>query len=187
MIAVLLAAACGLAGGCGHSNGAGGTPLVKRQAAGTPGAASALAKDADSEPTDLVSAVSGGGADEGPVGLKFQLGGRPVAGQPVVITLRLVANQALERLEARFLSDDGLTLTQGANFDPAGRMDAGATVDHALTLVPDHDGVYTVMATVTAGAAAEGFSRSFVIPIVVGGALPVSAIATKPILAGKPK
>ncbi len=31
-------------------------------------------------------------------------------------------------------------------------MDAGDSVDHALTLVPDHDGVYTVMATLTTGS-----------------------------------
>ncbi|MEJ0005683.1 MAG: hypothetical protein WDM77_04680 [Steroidobacteraceae bacterium] len=185
---VFAAAAGGLLGACSHSGGGSGAPLIKRHAAGTSAAGNSPADGADSGPTDLVSAVSGGGADEGPVGLKFQLGRRPVSGEPVVITLRLIANQALEHLEARFLSDEGLTLTQGAVFDPEGHMDAGSTIDHSLTLVPDHDGVYTVMATVTAGAAAEGLSRSFVIPIVVGGAaLPVSAPAAKPVVARKPK
>jgi hypothetical protein len=95
-----------------------------------------------------------------------------VAGQPVVVTLRLVANQALEHMEARFLPDDGLVISQGDDFDPQGPLDVGATLDHTLTLVPAHDGVYTVMATVTTGAAAEAVSRSFVIPIVVGSGSP---------------
>jgi hypothetical protein len=53
-------------------------------------------------------------------------------------------------------------------------MEAGASLDHLLTLVPGQDGVYTVMATVTTGPAAEAVSRSFVIPIVVATAPPAS-------------
>jgi hypothetical protein len=176
---MLLAAACALLGACSHSGGDRSTPLVKRHPGGA-GAASSAANNVDPGPTDLVSAVSGSTGD-GPVGLKFQLGQRPVAGQPVVITLRLVANQALEQLEARFHADEGLELTQGGDFDPAGPMEAGATVDHLLTLVPGHDGVYTVRATVTAGSADGALSRSFVIPIVVGEAPPAApAVAAKP-------
>ncbi len=116
----------------------------------------------------MVAAVSGRGGEDGPVGLKFQLGQRPSAGKPVVITLRLVVNQALEHLEARFHPDDGLDISQGADFDPLGHLDAGTALDHTLTLVPAHDGVFTLLATVTTGATAEAVSRSFVIPIVVG-------------------
>jgi hypothetical protein len=104
-----------------------------------------------------------------------------VAGQPVVIVLRLLANQPLEHLEARFHADDGLEIPQGGDFDPEGRLDPGATVDHSLTVVPAHEGVFTVMATITAGLAAEARSRSFVIPIVVGAAgPPADAAAAKP-------
>jgi hypothetical protein len=169
----LLAAACGLLGACGHSGGSSAAPLVKRHSG--PGGANP-ADAADTGPTDLVSAVSGGGED-GPVGLKFQLGQRPVAGQPVTITLRLVANQALDHLEARFHADEGLEVTQGSDFDPKGHLDAGATVDHNLTLIPGQDGIYTVMATVTAGSPDAAVSRSFVIPIVVGAT--VAAVKPK--------
>jgi hypothetical protein len=116
----------------------------------------------------MVAAVSGRGGEDGPVSLKFQLGQRPSAGKPVVITLRLVANQPLEHLEARFHPDNGLDVSQGAEFDPLGHLDAGTAVDHTLTVVPAHDGVFTLLATVTIGATAEAVSRSFVIPIVVG-------------------
>jgi hypothetical protein len=177
---LLLAAACGVLGACSHSGGHSATPLVKRHLGGA-GAASSPAGNADPGPTDLVSAVSSGGGD-GPIGLKFQLGQRPVAGQPLIITLRLVANQALEHLEARFHTDEGLVLTQGADFDPGGPLDAGATVDHTLSLVPSHEGVYTILATVTTGSAAEAVSRSFVMPIVVGAAPAAApeAVAAKP-------
>jgi hypothetical protein len=172
----LLAAACGLLGACGHSAGSSGAPLVKRHSGpGEGGGSNRTANDLDTGPTDLVSAVSGGGED-GPVGLKFQLAQRPLAGQPVTITLRLVANQALDHLEARFHADDGLEVTQGSDFDPEGHLDAGATVDHNLTLVPGQGGIYTVMATVTAGSADAAVSRSFVIPIVVGA----TVAATRP-------
>ncbi len=173
---LLAVAACCLLAACGHSGGGSGAPLVKRHAAGSD--ASSPGNSANSGPTDLVSAVSSSGTGEGPVGLKFQLGQRPVAGQPVIMRLRLVANQPLEHLEARFHPDDGLEIRQGGDFDPQGPMDGGATVDHSLTLVPDRDGVYTVMATVTTGVAAEGVSRSFVIPIVVAAA-PAAAAAVR--------
>ncbi len=166
-----LLAACGLLGAC-HHGAASATPLVKRHSG--PGSGSGPgAGDAPAGPTDLVSAVSGGG-EEGPVGLKFQVGQRPVAGQPVVITLRLVAHQALDHLEARFRPDEGLEVSQGGDFDPQGHLDAGETVDHDLTLIPDHDGIYTVLATVTTGSADAAVSRSFVIPIVVGSAVAVA-------------
>jgi hypothetical protein len=166
-----LLAACGLLGAC-HHGAASATPLVKRHSG--PGSGSGPgAGDAPAGPTDLVSAVSGGG-EEGPAGLKFQVGQRPVAGQPVVITLRLVANQALDHLEARFRPDEGLQVSQGGDFDPQGHLDAGETVDHDLTLIPDHDGIYTVLATVTTGSADAAVSRSFVIPIVVGTAVAVA-------------
>jgi hypothetical protein len=178
---MLLAAACGLCVACSHS----GAERATSQAGGQPGgptAASSPATNANQASTDLVSAVASSGGGEGPVGLKFQLRQRPVAGQPVAMTLRLVANQALEHLEARFHPDEGLEITQGGDFDPQGPLEAGATVDHVLTLVPDHDGVYTVMATVTSGSAADAVSRSFVIPFVVAAAAPGS-----PAVAGKPQ
>lgn len=176
---MLLAGVCALLGACSHSGGNSATPLVKRHPAGA-SAGSAAASNENRGPTDLVSAVSGGAGDDGPIGLKFQLGQRPVAGQPVVITLRLVVNQALEHLEARFHTDEGLTLTQGGVLDPEGPMDVGGTVDHTLTLVPAHDGVSTVMATVTTIAADQTVSRSFIIPIVVAAAPPAGpAVAAK--------
>jgi hypothetical protein len=179
VMAMLVATACAGLGGCHRSSGGNAAPMVRRDAAGAVSggaAAHPAGPAADSGPTDLVAAVSGGGADDGQVGLKFQVRQRPVAGRPVVVMLRLVANQALEHLEARFHPDDGLDVSQGGDFDPEGHLDAGAAVDHNLTLVPAHEGIYTVMATVTTGTAAEAVSRSFVIPIVVGSGPP----ATKP-------
>ena len=173
LLGILVATACGVLGACHHS---GGAALIKRHAGSV-----AAGSGADQGPADLVSAVSSSGATEGVVSLKFQLVQRPVAGQPVVLLLRLMANQPLEHLEARFHTDDGLEIPQGGDFDPEGHLDAGTAVDHSLTVMAAHEGVYTVMATVTTGSAADALSRSFVIPIVVGppGA-PADAPAAKP-------
>jgi len=188
---MMVASACGLLAACSHSTGSATTPFIKRHAAGTPGGSGATPGNvADPGPTDLVSAVSGGG--EGPVGLKFQVTQRPVSGAPVVVTLRLTANQPLEHLEARFHPDEGIEVTQGGDFDPEGPMEAGTAVDHALTVVPSHDGIYTVMATVTTGSAAGAVSRSFVIPIVVASqaappAPTTPVIPVSPVVAAKRK
>ncbi|HEY4341152.1 MAG TPA: hypothetical protein VGM97_14505 [Steroidobacteraceae bacterium] len=176
-IGLMVAVTCGLLAGCGHSPDRSAAPLVKRHAAGTAAGSGAMAAQGiDPGPADLVAAVSGGGG-EGPVGLKFQVTQRPVSGVPVVINLRLLANQPLEHLEARFHPDDGLQVTQGGDFDPAGPMEAGSAVDHTLTVLPAHDGIYTVMATVTTGSPAQVVSRSFVIPIVVAGQPPAATPA----------
>ncbi len=179
LLGILVTLTCGGLGACHHSSGDSGAPLVKRHAGPADGAADAAGQRVDNGPTDLVSAVSAAGREEGPVGLKFQVSQRPVAGQPMVMTLRLVANQPLEHLEARFHPDDGLDISQGEVFDPEGHMEPGEAVDHTLTLLPAHDGVYTVMATVTMGTAADAVSRSFIIPIVVAAAAPVNARAAK--------
>jgi hypothetical protein len=172
LFGILVATACGVLGACHHS---GGAPLVKRHAGPV-----TAGSGADQGPADLVSAVSSSGATEGVVSLKFQVVQRPIAGQPVVLVLRLMANQPLEHLEARFHTDDGLEIPQGGDFDPEGHLDAGTAVDHSLTVVAAHSGVYTIMATVTTGSAADALSRSFVIPIVVGPAdAPADAAATK--------
>jgi hypothetical protein len=182
-----LAAALGTLAACSRPDAAGGPQLVKRHAAASVPAGGG----ADTGPTDLVAAVANGGGDIGPVGLKFQLGERPVAGKPVVITLRIAANQPLELLSAAFLPDEGLAVGQGADFAPQGHMEAGATVDHTLTVTPSHDGVYTVLATVTAGSPDAAVSRNFVIPIVVGAPLADVAVPIKPLSAktasAKPK
>jgi hypothetical protein len=181
-----LAAALGALSACSHSDAGSGAALVKRH----PGAPSGTGGGADTGPTDLVAAVANGGGD-GPVALKFQLGQRPVAGKPVVITLRIAANQPLDQLSAAFLPDDGLEVAANGDFAPQGHMDPGGTVDHVLTVTPSHDGVYTVLATVTIGSPESSVSRSFVIPIVVGAPVadvpvPVKAITPKAVLA-KPK
>ena len=169
LLGILLAAACGVLLACHQS---GGAALVKRHARVAAGGSAA-----DQGPADLVSAVSLSGSGEGSVGLKFQLRQRPVAGQPVDIVLRLVANQPLEHLEARFHTDDGLDIPQGSDFDPEGHMEPGTALEHRLTVTAAHEGVYTVMATLTTGTAAEAVSHSFVIPIVFGPAGPAAAPA----------
>jgi hypothetical protein len=172
-----LAAALGSLAACSHSVASGGSQLVKRHAAASGPAGAGV----DEGPTDLVAAVSNGGGDNGPVGLKFQLGQRPVAGKPVVITLRIAANQPLDVLSAAFLPDEGLEVGQGGDFTPQGHMEAGGTVDHTLTVTPNHDGVYTVLATVTAGSPESAISRNFVIPIVVGAPLADVPVPIKPV------
>ena len=188
LIGILLVVAGGLLAACSHPTGDSAAPLIKRHGGAVAGAGGASdGTPADSGPTDLVAAVAGNGG-EGAVALKFQVAQRPVAGKPVVVTLRLVATEPLEQLEARFRPDDGLEVTQGADFDPAGPMEKGTAVDQTLTLLPAHEGVYAVMATVTARSADAAVSRSFVIPIVVASDAPPAAPPTAgPVTAIKSK
>ncbi|HTY49672.1 MAG TPA: hypothetical protein VMB48_08270 [Steroidobacteraceae bacterium] len=161
--AALCLAACGYFGG---GSGAAGSAQVQHAAA-----APAAAPAADPLARDLVEAVSAS-RNSGPVDLRFALQQRPVAGQPLTVKLRLSMGSSLDRVEAHFRADDGLDIRDGAQLAPVDHPAAGANVEHDLTVIPEHEGVYTLMATITTTSQSESVSRSFSIPILVDPAPP---------------
>ena len=159
--AIACMASCGRYGS--GSPSAGG---VQPQHAVTPHAV-----PADALAQDLVEAV-GTSRGTGPVDLQFALRQRPVAGQPLTVKLRLSAATPLDRVEAHFHADDGLDIRDGAQLNSVEHLQAGAGVDHDLSVIPEHEGVYGIVATITTTSQSESVSRSFSIPILVDPAAP---------------
>ena len=170
--------AAGCLAACGYFGGGSHAAAGPQGTAGAPGHAAAA--PADPLAADLVEAVSASHST-GPVDLKFALRRRPVAGQPLTVRLRLSLSSSLDRVEARFHSDDGLDIRAGSTLEPLERPAAGVNVEHDLVVVPEREGVYSLMATVTTTSQSESVSRSFSIPILVD---PAAAAASGPVASG---
>ena len=131
---------------------------------------------------DLVEAV-GSSREQSLLDLKFALRQRPQAGHPLDIDVRLTPLADLERVEARLYADDGLELRSGTTLPALDHPAAGIAVDQDIVVVPAHDGVYTILVTVTGGGSATTtVSRTFGIPLIVNSgdssSAPVSSTVT---------
>jgi hypothetical protein len=166
----LIAATLTVASGCGSAgNGTEGA------AAGMAGSASKpLSPEAARLAREMVKAVSAGGS-EIPVDVKFKLTQRPEVGKPVDIELALIPTARLERLYARFQPSDGLELVKGDHTEQIARPVAGNPISHTLTVIPRHDGIFSVLAIVLTDSPSESVSRNYTIPLIAGTGLPESA------------
>jgi hypothetical protein len=126
---------------------------------------------------DLVSAVSVG-KPGAPVDLHFELGARPVVGQPLTVTIELTPRSTLGQLQATVLGNDGVAVAAG-ELEAADRPAADVAVTRTLSVTPLREGVFYLAVTVYASDATASSSRSFAIPIVVGDAGSAAA-AQKP-------
>ena len=163
---VLACAGIAACGGAGH---------------GTPATAAAQTHAATAPGDDLVEAV-GSSREQSLLDLKFALRERPQAGRPLDIDVRLTPLADLERVEARLYADDGLELRSGATLPVLDHPAAGIAVDQDIVVVPAHEGVYTILVTVTGGGgSATTVSRTFGIPLIVNSgdssSAPVSSAA----------
>jgi hypothetical protein len=177
-VAALAALLAGLSG-CGKAEHAGaGAP--SRPATRKPPDAAELAL------ANIVSAV-GSGKASGDIELKFDLRGRPVAGEPVDIDLAVIPTQDLDRLYAMFQPGEGLELTKGGKLEEISHPPVGVAISHTLTIVPQRDGVFYVSAVVLADSATESVTRSYSIPLIAGaGVSATAAPETSPPAAAAP-
>jgi len=155
-----LAVGCDSAGDAAQPNGPAGGKHARKQV--SPEAAALTA--------NMVSAVNTG-TDSSPVDVKFELTQRPEVGKPVDISLVLIPTAPLERLFARFQTDDGLELVKGAETEQIARPVSGTAISHTVTVIPKRDGIFTILAIVLMDSASESVSRNFSIPLIAGSGL----------------
>ena len=138
----------------------------------------------DSKPTDpaelalanMVSAVSSGKPTEN-LQLKFELRNRPTVGQPVAIEIALIPGQDLDRVYATFQGSDGLEITTGGKTDEIERPPVGVPITYTVTVIPRHEGVFSMSAVVLADSSIESVSRTFSIPVIAGSGVSAPAMA----------
>jgi len=143
-------------------------------------AAAATGADTDA---DMVNAASPGGPGP-PISLKFSLGGRPVAGQPLQIHVAMLPDtpNAIQRLYGSFTPGDGLALQSPRTFELRD-LAAGVPLHQDVVVVPQQAGIMSLNATLILDFDTGSISRSFGIPLIVAPApvtAPVTAAAPTP-------
>jgi len=134
---------------------------------------------------DMVTAASAS-KGQGPITLKFALRQRPEIGQPVELDLEAIPNATIDRVTVSLRADEGLTVSDGAHWDPVDRPEVGVPFGHSMTLVPSRDGVFSVVVTVLTDTEAQSVTRSYLVPVVAGaGITPELGSSTAPVAAAK--
>lgn len=144
-------------------------------------AAARAKKSAPANPVnqDLVAAPTSARAP-GLVQLKFAVTQKPEIGRPVDIELALIPIAGIEKMLATFQANEGVELRAGAKTPTYEKPEAGATISHTLTIVPNRDGIFYVTAVVLAESTTESVARTFSIPVIAGQGLSTTGHAANP-------
>jgi hypothetical protein len=168
------AVAIALLGGLLACAGCGGGETA---APATDGAAAArAARVTVSEGSDMVAAVSSG-KGVAPIEVRFDLGAKPVARQPVGVVVSVTPVEKVERLQVVFQGGDGLTVNANGNLGPIDAPKVGTALTQDVTVTPVADGVYYLSAIALIEGDSVSVSRTFSIPIIVGATTGVAADA----------
>ena len=120
---------------------------------------------------------------KGPAGVnvKFQLGGRPLPGQPLSVEFALIPDANVASLSAKFEGDDGLKLLNGGQIAAIEKPAPSTPIRHTVTVVPANDGIYTVAVSLMVTAAGDDPRlHTFAVPIIAGDGFPQLAAHTDP-------
>jgi hypothetical protein len=137
-------------------------------AATTAKVVSAKTPESDAELKRMVSGVSAA-KDDSIIELKFELKDRPQLGQPLEVAIALLPKVTATTMRVTYSSADARALE--ARGEPAEYHDVqpGNVYRHELNVVANDNGVYYVNAVVLLDSDAGSISRTFSIPVVVGG------------------
>jgi hypothetical protein len=160
MVAALSALLCA----CGGSNSPAG---ARHSRADSQHASSSKqgSKAPNTDP-DMVAAVSPGGSDP-PIGLKFRLDTRPVVGMPAQLLLQLNPTPGVEisHIHGSLQVAEGLQLQSAHTFD-IDAPQAGTPLEQNVTVVPQHNGVLTLSATLEIDYDNGSVARTYLIPLI---------------------
>ncbi len=158
-------AVAGLAAGCGA-----GTPSQTTAAASAAAAAARKpVNPADARLRTMVNAVPSNKPSTLPVQVKFELKERPEVAQPLEIGLVIVPlSAAVDRVSGAIEADDGLELIEGATIAATDRPPEGVPIEHALKVLPRHDGIFTFRVKITVDAGGQTSSETYSMPVIAG-------------------
>ncbi|HEY3785377.1 MAG TPA: hypothetical protein VGL55_08865 [Steroidobacteraceae bacterium] len=118
--------------------------------------------------TDMVAAISATKTGP-PVEMKFAVQQRPEVGQPVDVSIAMIATSAaLDSVSASFAATEGLDIVGGAEMPQTDKPFPGIPLHHTLRILPKRNGIFAVTAVVSVGSANTRTTRTFSIPIIAG-------------------
>jgi hypothetical protein len=167
-LALLLATA--LCTACGKDSTTGKGAPVPAQTTTSKAAAAATdpVEDAEKQTAAMVHGVSPG-KPTAPVELKFSLTAKPVLGTPFTIDVALVATAISDSMTLSVQASDGLEVDTATSLASFPKSLAGALYRHQVKVTPRAEGAFFVNVLVTTTVAGGPQSRSFSIPVLVGG------------------
>lgn len=105
------------------------------------------------------------GKSSAPVDIKFDLMQKPKVGQPVDVSLALIAQVPANPATVQVSGADGLTVATGGQFDIAS-AEAGEVYKHTVSVTPETDGVLLLGVTVSLKHEEVTDTKTFMIPII---------------------
>ncbi len=169
---LIAAAASALLSACGSSTAPGPTASQQAQAPPKPKPNVAIG---DSSTADMSSAVSLTRLTP-PVQLKFEVTSHPQPGQPLQVDFALIpVDSSVATLSARFAGEEGLALVSGAELAPVDKPALGVPIRHSVTVMPGANGIYELIASVTAVSDTDSRTNQFLVPVISGVGIAPSA------------
>jgi len=129
----------------------------------------------------MVSAVVANKSAAVPVQVKFSLGTRPAAAEPLDVGLVVLPTAAtIDRISGKIVTDDGLDIVGGGEIAATDHPAAGVPLEHAVKLLPRRDGVFTFNAVITVDSGANTSTETFSMPLIVGAGVSAAPPAPTP-------
>jgi hypothetical protein len=135
----------------------------------TESGSAAAPKPTDVAASEMVAAISGTSGD-GDVSIRFDLPKRPVLNDTVDITVAVIPRTSIDRLQVVFQSFDGLRVVANSNLGPIEKPKIDAEIRHVVSVTPIKEGVFSLSAVALVESSATSVSRTYSIPLIVGGA-----------------
>jgi hypothetical protein len=162
-------------GGCGSKEPTGAAPSSAHRTQRAASPAQKLSRT-------MVSAVVANKSAAVPVQVKFSLGARPTAAEPLDVGLVVLPTATtIDRLSGKIVTDDGLDIVEGAEIAATDHPTEGIPLEHGVKLLPRRDGVFTFNAVITVDSGTATSTETFSMPLIVGAGIspapPASAAA----------
>jgi hypothetical protein len=173
--AALLVAA--LLGGCGSSHDESPASRAATRAKQALNPKDALARN-------LVGAVTTTkpGSSPIPVQVKFALLGRPDVAQPVEVDLSILPTASnLDRIFGKVEGEEDLELVGSGELEPAEKPVENTPIERTIKVLPKHNGIYLLTATVSVDVGGQISTQTYTIPVIAGTGIP--DLPTKPVTA----
>src|SRR5579863_4607456 len=108
-----------------------------------------------------------------PVQVKFALRARPDVAQPLDIDLQIVPTASnLDRIFGKVEGDEGLELVGSDELAEAEKPVENTPIDRSIKVLPKHNGIYLVTASVSVDIGGQISTQTFQIPVIAGSGIP---------------
>lgn len=162
--------------GCGSKN----EPAAPGKPA-KPATVRKVTNPAEALSPNLVGAVVTTKAGAGLLQVKFEIGARPVVGEPVDIDVVIQpASDAIDRLSGTIQGDDGLAVVSGDAIPPTEKPVYGTPIHHAVKVLAKRDGIFTLSATMSVESGGQILNPVFAFPVIAGNGLSEAAATAAP-------